>query len=413
MQRSIIVPQLIVGPLKAFLEVCTRFCDEQLEGRSLRFGLMLSNAGLMRYWPGPAPLQLKFWSTEFPISSDHPCRLENLPKLIHLLEGPENRCLVFPYVNKDYFGDKVPFEELRVLELTDFQEAFSTWVDAELWSPDHRPYAYFTDRYPWCYGAVVGPYSEIRVFAAGELVAYRNGKGWNRRINIRSRITERSREDSEAKIPSSWNEFSSEETCGLVLQRLVDLSVQVSHFGRYGGHGGFLVYVPKESSGEEVFWEQFDKETTRMPDYEPRRWNGAGPKSNWLTGQSLLRQSEGGRVELDRNVAQLVLRASALDGAIVFNGRLGHIRCFARKLNFTPLAVSSAARPQGTKRGTAEAFVRYMANIGCAQAFAITVSSDGPIRLYFAPDKISEDHYHDVRPIDIFEQGEEGDTRLF
>ncbi|MCI0557412.1 MAG: hypothetical protein MN733_02875 [Nitrososphaera sp.] len=429
---AIIPQQLIVGPLKTFLEACSHFCDEQLEGRSLRFGLMLSNAGLMRYWPGPAPLLLAFQSPEEPDelfpneSSDHPCRLENLPKLVHLLEGPEDRCLVFPYRDKDYFGEKIPFEELRVLELTDFQEAFSTWVDAELWSPDHRPYAYFTDRYPWCYAAVVGPYSEIRVFRDGTLVAYRNGKGWNRRIAIEFEIARRSMDNSEAKIPSSWrNSFSSEETHGAVLKGLISLSVQMSHLGRCGGHGGFLVYIPEETDTVKVvpdpadlgqgsvlpFWRWFEQSTTRMPDYEPKRWTSNGPTSNWLTGQRLFRRGEGGHLEMDRNVAQLVLRASALDGAIIFNGEGAQITHFARKLNFSSIEALSKARPQGTKRGSAEAFVRKMAESGCEKAFAITVSSDGPVRLYFPPDRKSNDQYHLVKPIEIFARDEEGKTK--
>ncbi len=384
----------ILPAIRLFFDVSKEFCDEQSEGRHLRYGLMLSNAGLMRYWPGSAPLLLK---KEYE-NGDHPCRLDWLPKHTHLLEGPENRCLIIPYLEclvHSHDGiDKLPLESLKVLELTDYQEAFSTWEDAELWSPEHRPYAYFTHRYPWCIGAVVGPHSEIRIFYKGWLVAYRNGKGWNRRVDLLEEIKTRCA-TTESKIHSVWAKLSSTSKIANILKCLVDLAVQMSDFGRCGGHGGFIVYVPTDN--KHVFNDKF----VELRKFEPLR----NAEQKWLTGQCLLREDGA----MDRNVAQLILRASVLDGAIVLYGQRGMVYGFAINPNFPQETQDGTTL--GTKKLAAKAFVKAMANEPDYQhAFAITISSDGPIGLYLVPDKKEQigNILHTVEPILVFERCGEG-----
>ena len=155
--------------VQSFLKMAVSFCDERLEGRELRYGLVLGNAPLMAYWPGPPPRELRGPDGEF-------LSVGRLPAQVHLLENPEIQCLVVPYIGGEY-TQTAPCPTW-MLDLEEFEEALSAWPEGIIWSRELRPYVYLTQRYPWAIACVVGPGSQIRVFFRGILKAYRDGKGW-------------------------------------------------------------------------------------------------------------------------------------------------------------------------------------------------------------------------------------------
>jgi hypothetical protein len=376
----------IVTSLTVFLDACLYFCDEKLEGRQLRFGLVLGSAGLMSYWPGSAPLKLNNPQVEkIGSSSKHPHALANLPKLTHLIEPPGSQGLFFPYFFRNEIKDCSEIEGLKVLEYGDFEESFAAWREGQLWPYEHRPYAYMTKRYPWCIAAVVGPHSEMRIFKGGNVLLFRDGKGWKRQIGY---------EEIEQKyLENEWlPERQENGNVSEILKTLLCLSVQMSEYGCQEGSGGFLVYVPVPDDCKD-FWKEFNDRIRPLSDYDPQLENA--PEVCWLKKQSLLRKKNG-RYEKDVAIAQRVLRAASLDGAVVFSGPEAKIQYFACQLDFPH--EGNAEMSSGTKRGSAINFVNWMRqkekdypDLNLKASFAITISSDGPIRLYLSrkksPDK--------------------------
>jgi hypothetical protein len=98
----------------------------------------------------------------------------------------------------------------------------------------------------------------------------------------------------------------------------------------------------------------------------------------WLTDRELLETSADGNPALNLETADLIVRAGALDGAIILCEDQGRVKFFGRRLNYS----SSDGGSAGSKRETARAFVKHMNEIEKVVAFAVAVSTDGPIYLY-------------------------------
>ncbi len=351
--------------VRSLVGIALNFCEEKLEGRALQFGILLGHAFLMRYWPGVKPLPATQSSRILGHQEFFP--LLDLPKQVHLLESPEERCLIVPYCN--FSIDDWESLPAYILKLSDFTEALSAWRAGSLWSSELRPYAYLTARYPWAVAAVVGPASEIRIFVGGQLHAYRDGKGW------------RTYEDPIADIMSSASDWRPEawsqaDRAGheSLLRAMLALAIQMSPIARRASHGGLLVYAPLAADSED--WRAQSTHMQRLHDAEPERAGGSG---RWLTGRSLLRRrTDNTQSILDVSVAQLILRAAKLDGAVVLCNPDGYVKYFGRRLSY--MAEDVMAR--GTKRLAAQSFVSEFARRGLTWAVAIAVSSDGPISIY-------------------------------
>ncbi|HEX6372501.1 MAG TPA: hypothetical protein VF006_26510 [Longimicrobium sp.] len=356
-------PALFKQTIESFLRLCALFCDERFEGADLQFGIVLGNPFLMKFWPGEMPVPVAH-------KDGHRCRFFYSPdvsKQIHLLENPAERCLVVPF--QSHAGYSIPLAGY-LIDLKDFQEAMVSPSPGN-WISKFAPYVYATRRYPWAVAAVVGPHSEMRVFAGGRLVSYRDGKGWG--------ILRTPKEVIDADPQSTY--FAAlgptEKTHQHILQALGELALQISPVARPGSHGGLLVYSPLPY--DDPKWNACDS-FEQLVSAEPQRLDG---ERNWITGLALLNPDG----SLNEAVAHLAVRASVLDGAIVFAGERGIVRSFATRLNFGRAESATAKIAGGTKRRTAESFVKEF-SAGTPGAVAIAISADGPIRLtFYSPDQ--------------------------
>ena len=246
-------PSGILSSIETFIHLASRFCDEKIEGRQLRFGLVHGNPALLFHWHGPSPIPLAIDNNTF-------FALKELPKQFHLIEDPEDRCLVIPYLPpmpdthspmkkpptrwEVLPGDAVP---AFALELRHFKQAFAESDIIQFWSEEFRPYAYFTGRHRWAVACVVGPYSEMRVFTAGTLSAYRDGKGWK---------ILRKPGDGAGPDLQPWEHIVHEcpQWRGKrILRVLIELAIQLSPIANRHAKGGMLLFSPVEHNiNEEV-----------------------------------------------------------------------------------------------------------------------------------------------------------------
>lgn len=350
----------------SFLKIATAFCEEYSEGRPLRYGLLLGNARLMQFWPGPAPIPLQ--------RGDKPMELDDLPDMFHLVENPAARALVIPYM--DVLATRHYPATTWVVELQHFREALNAFADGTPWGEDLLPYVYFSRVYPWCVGCVVGPGAAMRIFVRGDLLAYRDGKGWR-------------------CAGTQW--FN---PMNRVKRTLIRLALQLSPIARPGSHGSLLAYVA-EITGQ--FWDTEEKYHRLVPlkEVEPviRKGVGGQPDERWLTGRPLLNQGD----NHDRVVFERLVRAGSLDGAIVLEGNDCKVARFAQQLVY-----QEKTGGEGTKRAAASAFVKKMReqenrrDVQDKTAYAVAISSDGPIGFYDWNDNVQ-----DVLREDVFQLIEE------
>lgn len=344
--------------VRNFIEIASLFSDEYSEGRPLRFGLLMGNPALLKFWPGPRPILLNDGSDE--------TKASKLAKHIHLLEDPERQCLVVGYPRTALTA--VAHPDAWLIELEDFALGIGAWPESIIWEEDLRAYAYLTHRYPWAVAVVVGPGSEIRLLMGGRIAAFRNGKGWWRFVEATDHLVERGFGTWVRQLRDGEQD---------VLRMTVELALQMSPFVRSGSHGGLLVYLPLDNSPDnERCWQMQDKRLIPLHDFEPSCDQG-----KWLTGRTLLRASG----ERDWHVGSLVLRAALLDGSIVLCKPNGQVRYFGRQLAYVrPRGGGGGKGITGTKRANARAFVDMMATkFALPTAFAVAVSADGPIRLFY------------------------------
>ena len=337
-----------------FLEACIEFCEEQHEGRQLQFGIVLGNPFMFRHWPGARPVPIFEEHEVNDLKTFRNLTLTRLVEQSYLTEEPRQRFLIMPYGAK-YENSGAP---AFAVDLANFQLATAAWPEGLIWSATERTYAYLTHRYPWAVAAIVGSHSKIRLFCGGQLIAYRDGKSWKTWADplesLRTRLADESRSN-----------LSPEEQQKAIrrISRLVEVALQVSPIIRPGSDGSFFVWAPHE----EVF-EGENISLLQLNAVEPPRLD---PELKlWLSGSHLLQRD----LTLSHEVAKLVLLATREDGAVCFAGD----RCKVFRYGSRVEVRSEETRARGTKRATAEAFVKQ-AGPG---AVAIAISSDGPVRIY-------------------------------
>lgn len=384
----------ILPSIETFIHLASQFCDEKIEGRQLRFGLVHGNPALLFHWDGPSPIPLAVKNKFF--------NLNDLPKQFHLIEDPEDRCLVIPYLppmadSHDAVksapvswtvqpGMAVP---AFALELRHFKQAFAEADIIQFWSEEFRPYAYFTGRHHWAVACVVGPYSEMRVFTGGTLSAYRDGKGWKilRKPDKGAGAALHPWERIVQQCPQ-WKDKP-------ILRVLIELAIQLSPIANRHAKGGMLLFAPLTNDvnetppptdgsnlwfnekGERVLQDLRAKEPTFLPH------EGGG---DWLSGRKLLPDLT---KPPNEEVAHRLLRACSQDGAVILSGENGLVQGFAKRVNPPPIKDDQGSS-SGTKRYTAKAFVAMVTE--CQKSIpesernlglAIAVSSDGQITITF------------------------------
>lgn len=354
----------VQAQIAQFLHFCMSFCEEELEGRRLRFGILLGHPSLLKFWPGSSPVNL----------SNIPD--DQLAKQIHLAEGPQDRLIVIPY--KSTFDDPAGCHRYAV-DLSDFSEALESDRYATIWESDLRPYVYLTLRYPWALAAIVGPHSNVRVFASGKLSHYRDGKGWKRCATeeIIDAIDKRHALANVCYHGEFDDSENSEYTSSLRL--LLEFSLQLSPIAKSTSHGALVLWIPQAIAGDKLP-SDLDKCVGYLHNAKPND-QFSNP---WLTGRSLFRKYPATcGSEFDIPTVKLAIRAAMLDGAVLLSGYQAKVHGFGLQLRF-PNVVESAS---GTKRAAAAAAVGYL-HKDYKGVLALAISSDGPIRIYC----------HDYRP---------------
>lgn len=358
-----------------FLKLATCFTEEQLEGRALEYGLILSNPMLFRFWPGARPIPLCYRPSGQSTSGKHGAdnsrwyTPKEMAEDVHLTAGLRNRCIIVPYnfseqIRKESWNQE-PMPAFSA-DLSDLSEGVVGWKPWRLWSSTAAIYAYLSHVYPWSVAAMVGPRSEIRVFVKGDLVAFRNGKGWRQRKEL----------TIEALFPNCPENERDSFREG-VFQPVVDIALQSSSFARQQQHGGLFLYTKSESvfKGNKVCKDLLDRTVSRI----------CG--TPLLNGRLITRkkQTTPPSYEMDYQAARLVRQASQLDGAICLSGTENselQVNKYAQHVVCNP---SKPGKSRGTKRRAGLAFVEHclMPKSGVADkmSFAVIVSSDGDIRI--------------------------------
>lgn len=406
----------ILQSIETFIQIASQFCDEKIEGRQLRFGLVHGNPALLFHWDGPSPIPLAVNGAFFAINE--------LPKQFHLIEDPEDRCLVIPYLPPLPLNHTSPRTTIGTplsstigvpafaLELRHFKQAFAESDIIQFWSEEFRPYAYFTARHRWAVACVVGPYSELRMFTAGTLSAYRDGKGWK---------ILRKPESGAGMALHPWERIV--EQCPHwkgwpILRVLIELAVQLSPIANRHAKGGMLLFAPLtkdvnqtpaptdgsnfwfNEKGERVLQDLRAQEPTALP-HEAL--------GHWLSGRKLLPDVN---EPPDEEVAHRLLRACSQDGAVILSSEHGLVQAFAKRVN-PPAIKGDKGSSSGTKRYTAKAFVEMVAKCESIPeasrklGLAIAVSSDGPITITFVKDVHAEKLEDRLDSITLFEAYED------
>jgi hypothetical protein len=347
------VHRKIQTQIAKFLEICTKFCEEELEGRTLHYGILLGHPTLLKFWPGSTPVPL------------HDVKIDELAKQVHLAEGPQERLIAIPYPST---VDNMEDCRRYAVDLSDFSEALESDRHATIWDSELRPYIYLTRRYPWALAAVVGPHSNVRVFSRGLLTHYRDGKGWKRCCleEVKESITDK------AGFPhqSAQEKLDYSVAVGLLLE----FCLQLSPMARSSSHGALVLWVPECIDRTSVLMQRIRKKSFQLRQDEPKDVNG----KKWLTGKALFRKDEPGcSYEFDLPVIRLAMRAAMVDGALILGGPNAVVLGFGLQLQF-PGVLESAA---GTKRSAASGSVSELSRESQG-VISVAISSDGPIRVY-------------------------------
>ena len=362
------VHRRIQSQISQFLEICMKFCEEELEGRALHFGILLGNPTLLKFWPGSTPVPL------------HDVKIDDLPKQVHLAEGPQDRLIAIPYPSS---VDNIQNCKRYAVDLSDFSEALESDRHATVWEPELRPYIYLTSRYPWALAAVVGPHSNVRIFSRGMLTHFRDGKGWKRCC------LEEVKETISEKCWSNKQSVKDTPDYHVSVGLLLEFCLQLSPIARSSSHGALVLWIPTCTDQTSPIMHVISKNSFQLRQEEPKDVNG----KKWLTGKALFRKSDPLQTyEFDLPVIRLAMRAAMVDGALVLGGPNAVVLGFGLQLQF-PGALESAA---GTKRAAASGSVSELST-SCEGVIAVAISSDGPIRVYHSGNRstgpmVEEEH---------------------
>lgn len=374
--------ELLKPSLIAFVDFQLKFLGIRSEGKTVCFGFILGNPGLLTHTPReqPFPLEYKYNSHN---ESYKFFTQEVLPKQIHLTSMPTDRAVVLPYSTSSGFANQKGSVAAFVLEFDEAMEEFRSYPWFRLWSDQFIPYLYYTNRFPWAIASYVGPGAEIRLFARGQLVAYHNERGW---LKISFTETEEYFSKQNKKLIDN-----------MILRQLLQVSLQMSRFSNPDAKGGMLIYLAKPKTKEKNWTTLFQS----LTDNEPRRAENADQL--WLTGRNLIRPKKienKESYELDYAVARTLLQAAQLDGSIVLyrNASVSDnpkkqpvtVALFGQRIiratqatqdQEDPLMQEKNAEPKsGTRHFAAESLMKDgKIPIG---SIAIAISSDGPITIW-------------------------------
>jgi len=333
--------------ITTFLKVASDFCDEKSEGKPLSYGFVLGNPGLLDFLKGKNVLpSITDKSTPYFLT------LDGIKSNIHLFANHSQTAIIIPYVHDLEIDDEcnLPFFSMPMEK---FEQDIFNWDYGGLIPSEFRPYAYLSYRFPWIFSAVVGPYSQIRVFRNGSISAYRDGKGWKSANNFEEVIINLVKAGFEA----------------IKLSEFLNFIRLFSPIYNPNSHGALLTYVDELP---EICQGEYHKCFQELVTSEPKSLSG------WLKNMLLFDDQN----RLNYEVAKRLLQTCVLDGAIGFSGSNYKIDTFGMRLSFVPLEPGSE-KVGGTKRKTALDFVSWCKEKGVKRYFAVAISSDGPIRVYY------------------------------
>lgn len=346
--------------LTSFMNILYEFSDEQVEGKKITYGFVLGNPGLFDFLEG---------NNVFPSITDGSKKkfldLDGYRKNYHLFSNHLETALVMPYTDiqlKD--NSNFPF---FFMDIKNFEEDIFNWNYGALIPTQYRPYAYISYRFPWAVSAVVGPGSQIRIFSNGKIIAFKDGKGWKvygEAVNKLKNFSCWSNESEKAKI-----------------EKFLDIVCLLSPIYNIDSHGGFVTFtseLPKEKKKQDEYFKNFQPLANQEP-----RWQ---EDCQWLKGRNLFK-ADG---EIDYEVAQRLIQISVLDGATVFVNENYEINNFGMRLNFEAKK-KGATSYGGTKTKSAQSYVEWCKENGIKKTFAIAISSDGPLKIFHADSKQSNE----------------------
>jgi len=161
--------------MRQFLAKCEVLRCE-LEGRPICFGVVLGMQGCYSTGRVPEPLRLESLHEQL-YGSGGPTIAstgQQPVEYVHLLEPPGDRWRGVAVLLRD--GGTAGRREDSVNSAASKRRL----AHAERHPLGSRAasYAYLTHANPGTVAAVVGPFAEVRLFANGKLIAFRDGKGW-------------------------------------------------------------------------------------------------------------------------------------------------------------------------------------------------------------------------------------------
>lgn len=361
--------------IETFLQIISDFCDEKTEGTPLTYGFVLGNPGLLDFLNGKNVVPNITDKSE-----DHFLTLEELKSNIHLYSNHTQTTIIVPYLHDFELEEsncKLPFFTMPIEK---FEQDIFNWDYGILIPSEFRPYAYLSYRFPWLISAVVGPYSQIRVFKGGDIIAFKDGKGWKTATDFSQLI--------------SSLDFSHEK-----IKVFLDFIRLFSPIYNPNSHGSLITYLDKIPTEEKVK-EEYDSAFQELVTSEPATQKG------WLKNKLLFDDEN----RLNYDVAKRLLQTCVLDGAISISGDNFEVNSYGMRLGFSPKKKQNDGKKVGgTKRQTAVDFIKWCKEQNIENCFAIAVSSDGPIRIYYTEKtKIDSESLNngevDVQTFTIFEK---------
>lgn len=335
--------------IKSFLNIIQEFSEEQVEGKKITYGFVLGNPGLVDFLIGKKVLPATDNNKKQSFLT-----LEEYRNNYYLFSNHLKTALILPYINTNLNDDS--FYPFFFIDIENFEEDIFNWKDGSIIPNQYKAYAYLSYRFPWAVSAVVGPGSQIRVFSNGKILAYKDGKGWK----TYGRHME--------YIQDAYDDLNYVNN---KLEKFFETACMLSPIYNKDSMGGFIIYCKSFNNNPDVL-EDFEKRLEPMSKLEP--FDSFGKP--WLRGKNLFNE----KGDIDYKVANRLMQISILDGAIVMTGDNFTIKDFGVRLNFNTNETKNAYG--GTKTNTACDFVYWCHQYNIYDAFAVAISSDGPLKIF-------------------------------
>lgn len=355
--------------IESFINLITHFCDEKVEGHPLTYGFVLGNPGLLNFLENNDIFPSILANSESSFTN-----IDDIKSNIHLFANHEVSSIVIPYLH-DFtaVAEKNPIPSF-ILPMKSFAEDIFNWDEGLLIHNSYRPYAFLSYRFPWLISAVIGPYSQIRLFKGGNIIAFKDGKGWKSGFP--------KSEDNLSDLQVNFNDSEK-----IKIEKLINLAKLFSPIYNPNSHGGFIIYAGDIDTFTEDDKKEFKSsfepliDKTLMPIREDTKW---------LINENIFTTDSSGKTIIDKDVCYKLLQTCVLDGAITLTGSEFNVKSFGNRLSFKPnstkvgeIREDANENVSGTKRKTAMEFVKWCSTKNMTKYFAIAISADGPIRIYY------------------------------